>query len=74
MSFIDSIAKNPVLKAMLMKQLKSAFSDPKIGLHMITISMNAENGELDFGLHTEKMRVLPETEFNNMVKALTDGI
>lgn len=63
LSFLD----NPLIKSVALSGLKKAFE--KHGIKLITIEMKPD-GELNFEVYTEDMKIFRETEFNNIINNL----
>lgn len=60
---LSSITGSPIVKNLLMKQLKGYFKDANITL--ITISLDSKN-ELDFKAYTDDVQVIKTTDLNDM--------
>jgi hypothetical protein len=60
---VKSLIENPMVKSLLLGKLKKAWKENK--LSMITIT--EKNGELEFEIYTEQMKVLTQKDFVNII-------
>lgn len=64
---IESITNNTLLKNMLLKQLKKVVKENNIKLITIEQDENDKN-ELDFKVYYEDQKIMPLTEFKDLLK------
>jgi hypothetical protein len=65
MSDLKGILDNPLVKSMLLKQLKKAWTNGKLQL----ITITEKDGELEFNVYSEPMKVLTQKDFVNIITA-----
>ena len=61
---------NPILKSLADKALRKYFKENKATL--VTIEQD-EKGSFVFGFHSDKMKVVKESDLNNLLKLIQDG-
>lgn len=64
-----NIFENPLVERLATNKLKEIFQEH--GFELITISLN-ENGKIDFSGYKEKMKVIPENDFIELLKQITE--
>lgn len=61
---LEAITNNPLVKTVLLKQLKKVVEEH--GIKLITIIPDAD-GELKFDVYNEEMKVLTNKDFNALL-------
>jgi hypothetical protein len=64
---LSAITSNPIVKTVLMKQLKKIIAEN--GVKLITIVPD-ETGELSFEVYTVEQVIVNKTEFDNLINSL----
>lgn len=61
---LKTIFDNPIVKTLLIKKLKAAWRENNIRL----ITITERDGELEFEVFTEPMKVLSQKDFINIIQ------
>jgi hypothetical protein len=64
---LDKLLGNPLVKKMVLGKLQEAFTENDLTL--IELKLN-DKGEVDAVLHKEPMKVIKQSEYDEMIKSL----